>query len=69
MRRTNTLSNRIGLLSLALFVLGFLLVAFCSCSNQHEYADFDCPVCGSDHVLDIEGQSAVCPDCGTSFNY
>lgn len=67
MRRTTSLSNRIGLLSLALFIIGFLLVAFCSCS-QHDYADFDCPICGSDHVLDCQ-ESAICPDCLTSFLY
>lgn len=61
-------TNRIDFISLAFFVLGFLLVAFCS-SAPHEYADFDCPVCGSDHVLVISEDSAQCPDCLTSFQY
>lgn len=65
--KRNTLSNRIAIISLALFIIGFLIVAFCSCS-QPDYADFDCPLCGSDHVLECE-ESSQCPDCGTLFNY
>lgn len=58
--------NRIGLFSLALFIISFIIVAFCTCSPR-PYADFDCPVCGSDHVLDIDAQSSLCPDCLTQF--
>lgn len=63
----NPTANSIGLTTLALFILGFIIVAMIP--ERHNYADFDCPVCGSDHVLEIDIESAICPDCGAQFNY
>ena len=61
-------NNRYGLIALALFIIGLMLVAFCS-NAPHQYADFNCPVCGSDHVLVISDQSAQCPDCRTQIQF
>lgn len=60
------IKNRIAFVAFALFVILLLLMALCS-STPHQYADFNCPVCYSDHVLVINEHSDQCPDCGTSF--
>lgn len=60
--------NRIALICIILFFVGLIFASYCQASGVN-YADFDCPICGSDHVLECCGLSAQCPDCGTLFQY
>lgn len=53
----------------ALLILGTIWVR--SIKAQVAYADTDCPVCGSNEVLDFgetdKGQHCHCYDCGQEF--
>ena len=57
------------LAALALLILGTIWVR--SIKAQVAYADTDCPVCGSNEVLDFgetdKGQHCHCYDCGQEF--
>lgn len=65
---TQRTKNRIALICIILFVAGLIFASYCQASHI-TYADFDCPVCGSDHVIDSNGLTAQCTDCLTSFLY